>query len=249
MFKKDVRLLKKIRNALVLVVLSQMLVIAGLAIVNKNFFDFLVNKEVAQVNLQNFDKKDIQKAQAASVKNDDNTKIEPISLEQLLALRMRGNNGTPIGALSVPDVGISLPIFKGTTNQNLLYGATSFFLDRPLGQGNTVLFGHYIYTNPNLLFSPLKDAKKGQKIYLTDATNIYVYKVTYVSVIEPTDWSKTGQPDVGEKNLITLICCDDAQAERRYLVQGTMLHVTKGLKNASAEEKAALETQANQWYS
>ncbi|MDR2833304.1 MAG: class A sortase [Streptococcaceae bacterium] len=235
-----------LRRILVIAFVAELLTIGVIAIFNKSATSHLLQQQASAIQMDKFSVQDIRKAQKANVKNDANSAIKPLSMQELLASRLSQSPYIPIGAVAVPEVNLSLPILKGTTNDHLLYGASTYFLDRKLGEGNTVLFGHYIYTDMTAIFSPLKNAQKGMKVYLTDAQNIYTYKITKTVSVEPTSWTLLDQAPKG-KNWITMVLCDDMYGKKRFVVQGELIKTTKGLDKASKEEYSAFEQQFNEW--
>lgn len=140
---------------------------------------------------------------------ETNTEIDSGSVsENLDTVEDTDTRGYIIGKVSVPSVGISLPIFKGNYNalgqDNMLYGAITNKINQKMGEGNYVLSSH-LTDNPNLLFSPLSKSKIGDKIYIADTKYLYTYVITEEKTVQPTDiWILD---DVAGKNLITLYTC------------------------------------------
>lgn len=128
----------------------------------------------------------------------------------------------PIGLVSVPSVGISLPIMKGITNRNLAVGAATMKPGQVMGERNYALAGHHIHGR-GLLFSPLERFKTGSKVYITDLNKVYVYKITLQKVVDKTQ----GQyiDDVPNEKLITLVtCASDYEGQRiRQVLQGQLV--------------------------
>ena len=70
------------------------------------------------------------------------------------------------------------------------------------------------------LFSPLYKTKNGMKIYITDKQNIYVYVITAVETVEPERVDVID--DYPDRNQITLVTCEDAEATMRTIVFGDL---------------------------
>ena len=119
----------------------------------------------------------------------------------------------PIGKVAIRSVGLKLPIFKGLSN----------------GEGNYALAGHYM-TNQGILFSPLKNVKQDDIIYITDMKKVYSYKVTSKQVVNETQvqWID----DVAGKKLITMVtCASPTEGEvDRIIIQGQLQSVKKATK-------------------
>ncbi len=81
-----------------------------------------------------------------------------------------------IGKISIPELNIELPIFKGLNTQNLTIGAGTMKASQKMGQGNYTLAGHHM-KDPNVLFSPLSRAKKGRWSQLRILSMITVIKL------------------------------------------------------------------------
>ncbi len=71
------------------------------------------------------------------------------------------------GQLFIPALEMNVPIVEGVSNENLYKGASTMKPNMKLGQGNYALAGH-LMPDPNTLFSPLKRAEHGMKVYATD---------------------------------------------------------------------------------
>ncbi|MCT4386117.1 class A sortase [Lacticaseibacillus paracasei] len=135
----------------------------------------------------------------------------------------------PIGKVAIRSVGLKLPIFKGLSNENLSAGAGTMKADQKMGEGNYALAGHYM-TNQGILFSPLKNVKQDDIIYITDMKKVYSYKVTSKQVVNETQvqWID----DVAGKKLITMVtCASPTEGEvDRIIIQGQLQSVKKATK-------------------
>ncbi|MDE3283090.1 MULTISPECIES: class A sortase [Lacticaseibacillus] len=130
----------------------------------------------------------------------------------------------PIGKIAISSVNLKLPILKGLSNDNLSAGAGTMKADQKMGEGNYALAGHYM-TNQGILFSPLKNVKKGDTVVITNMKHIYTYKVTTKQIVNETQvqWID----DVAGKKLITLVtCASPTEGEvDRIIVQGELQSV------------------------
>lgn len=140
-----------------------------------------------------------------------------------------------VGGVALPQVKINLPIFKGLSNEALLWGAGTMWPDQKMGEGNYALASHR-GADPGYLFEALDQTKVGDPIYLTDLTNIYVYTATLNITVAPTETQYIDP--VTDKKLVTLITCNDDYGTKRVVVQGE-LKETHPVAEASADERAA----------
>ena len=137
-----------------------------------------------------------------------------------IALKASNEKSLPvIGAISIPDLSLDLPIFLGVDNSNIATGAGTMMPSQVMGQGNYALASHnLIQSAPKLLFSPLTKAKSGMSVYLTDKAKIYQYKITK---IETVDVSRVDVLyDFSNQKEITLVLCSDEQETARLIIHG-----------------------------
>lgn len=165
--------------------------------------------------------------------------VHSISLSSVLEAN-RDNTPLPaIGEIAIPEVGINLPIVNGVSDYNLLRGAATLKEGQKMGVGNYTLASHYSPAyNETLLFAPLINSKEGMKIYLTDLENIYIYEITSITLVEPTDvyvLDETGE------NIVTLVTCNDMNADKRRIVRGKLKNI-QPVKNASKELTDVFQT-------
>ena len=197
------------------------LVISGILFVLSPFI-----KESIIINLnknKNFDltaeQAEQNNAQKASF---DFEAIQPPSILETIKASLDRESKAVIGRITISSVNIKLPILKGTTNQNLLYGATTMRPDQKMGEGNYPLAGHHM-KRENLLFGPLIHIKKGDTVKITDFKKDYIYTVTSKQFISETDTDVIQETKEKE---ITLMTCDKAvRTEGRLAVKGKLIHV------------------------
>ncbi|OMP66673.1 class A sortase [Domibacillus epiphyticus] len=124
-----------------------------------------------------------------------------------------------VGQIDIPSVNLSLPILKGTTNENLLVGATTMREDQWMGLGNYALAGHHMKKD-TLLFSPILRVEKGAFITVTDLTYTYTYEVTKLDVVHE---SRTDILENTVEPVITLVTCYKSdEPEKRFIVHGVL---------------------------
>ena len=133
---------------------------------------------------------------------------------------VNNNEGSVFGKIVIPTVGIELPILEGIGGDNLLKGAATNKRYQTMGQGNYVLASHYMETGQ--LFSNLESVKLGDKVYITDYENIYVYEITETTVKDPNEVeAKEKLNDTGEQLLTLYTCTEDGKM--RTVVTGMLV--------------------------
>ncbi|MFQ7237038.1 MAG: class A sortase, partial [Enterococcus hulanensis] len=105
----------------------------------------------------------------------------------------------------------------------LYYGAGTLSPDQEMGEGNYGIASHRS-DRADLLFTPLEEVVLGDKIYLTDLTNVYTYVATWKGKVDPS--AVEVLDEVPGKRLITLLTCGDIYATTRLVVQGELASVT-----------------------
>lgn len=170
-------------------------------------------------------------AKSRQVKGEfDFSKVKSIDTKQVAAAALNRDDVGTLGKIAIPAVNLSLPILKGLSDTALSTGAGTMKADQTMGQGNYALAGHYM-TNKGILFSPIADTQLGEKIYITDLSQVYTYQIDVKKVVDPTQVSIID--DVPGKKMITLITCADGGANR-WSVQGELVKVQKATKKSLA---------------
>jgi len=127
--------------------------------------------------------------------------------------------------LSIPQIGVDMPIFSGSSANALLRGGWLFpgtsTPDR--ATGNTVIFGHRFRYLPPIsnTFYALDKINFGDEFTFTWQGNTYKYKVTGKSTIEPTDFSVLNQTQAPTITLIT--CAPLFSTKQRLVITATLI--------------------------
>lgn len=170
----------------------------------------------------------------------DYSAVSAVSLDSILAAKNSEAKVPMIGEIAIPDIGLNLPIVKGVTNENLLYGAATMKPNQKMGVGNYSLASHYSDAyDETLLFAPLIRSQAGMKIYITDMEKIYTYTITSVTLVDP---SAVEVLDETGENIITLVTCNDLSATMRRIVRGKLTNITN-VNNASEDVKNAFQAE------
>ena len=186
---------------------------------NKQIESFVVENQSEAYSMKNANAAELQKNNQKPADFDFQT-VNEMSPEAVLKAKLSNKKLPVIGGIAIPKVSLNLPIFKGVSNESLLWGAGTMFENQKMGEGNYGLASHRAY-EPDLLFSPLEKVELGDKIYLTDLVNIYEYTVNFKQKVAPTKTELLNeQPG---KKLITLVTCGDMNATTRLVVQGTFV--------------------------
>ena len=109
-----------------------------------------------------------------------------------------------------------------------------------MGEGNYTLASHYSNAyNETLLFSPLKRATLGMKIYLSDGEKIYTYEISAIDIVTP---DRVDVLNDSYDPIITLVTCEDLAATKRRIVTGRLTTITD-VGNATKEMVDAFNIQ------
>ncbi|MFT8361632.1 MAG: class A sortase [Sporolactobacillus sp.] len=146
--------------------------------------------------------------------------IDPPGIMETVRSGLTVDRRAIIGQITIPSVGIQLPILKGTTSANLLGGATTMHPDQRMGAGNYPLAGHHM-REQNLLFGPLMHIQKGARIVITNLKTDYVYQVAQRKIVPETDGAIIDQTKSAQ---ITLVTCDKpTRTPNRLIVIGKLV--------------------------
>ena len=161
-----------------------------------------------------------------TVGNFDFESVKSLSSEAVLSAQWNSQQLPVIGGIAIPELEMNLPIFKGLDNINLFYGAGTMKPNQEMGKGNYSLASHRIFLGEKAdqkLFSPLANAEKGMKIYLTDKEKVYTYEIVEVKIVTPD------RVDVIEDregiDELTLVTCEDSNATERIIVKGNLKEI------------------------
>ncbi|MCI1891692.1 MAG: class A sortase [Schleiferilactobacillus perolens] len=207
--------MKKAGKVLVRVLLFIVFVVGILLIFNepiKNWLVSTMSERQMNVSRQQIQENELHKGQFdfAKVKSIDTTQVVQAAVNSDVSV---------IGKLAIPAVGMRLPIVKGLSDAALSTGGGTMKPDQVMGEGNYALAGHYM-TNKGILFSPLEDTQLGQQVYLTDLEHVYIYKITWKKIVDPTAVYLIN--DVSGDTMVTLITCADGGVNR-WAIRGHLV--------------------------
>ena len=210
------------RNIFINIVATLLIIVALGLIFNAQIRNMIMVWHTNQYQVSKISKDSINKNKDAATSFDFN-KVESLSTEAVINAQWKAQQLPVIGGISIPEVSMNLPIFKGLDNAGLYYGAGTMKETQQMGQGNYALASHHVFGitgASNMLFSPLDRAKAGMKIYITDKEHVYTYVITSVETVTP-DRTDLIEETEGVTE-ITLGTCEDAAATNRTIVKGTL---------------------------
>ena len=215
---------------------SFLLIIGGLILLfNKPIINYFVTNTGAAYELSQLSKEDLEQNRKRKAPFDFD-KVRSIRSEDILKSQLnKSKEELPvIAGIAIPSVKIRLPIFKGLSNEALLYGAGTLSPDQEMGKGNYSLASHRS-DQADLLFTPLEELTLGAEIYVTDLTKVYTYKAISKERVSPTALEVLDE--VPDKQLITLITCGDLYGTDRLVVQGELIDTVpmKQMSDQAAE--------------
>lgn len=144
-----------------------------------------------------------------------------------------------LGAVAIPDANLNTAVIKGMSDVAMVSGAGTMFPDQVMGQGNYTLASHHIGYGTDILLNNISDSVTvGDKIYLTDLTNVYVYETFFVEAVNPDQVQYISQEVTGNP-IITLMTCT-ADLTQRWIAQGNLTE-TVAFGEAPAEVQALFQ--------
>lgn len=133
-----------------------------------------------------------------------------------------GIKDNTIGYLSVPRLGVTLPILLGANSDNLLQGAVHLTqTSYPIGGNNTnsVIAAHRGW-NRAQMFRHIEKLQVGDPVYVQNFRETLTYTVSEIEIIYPNEVDKLHiRPG---QDMLTLITCHPYRVnDRRYVVYCT----------------------------
>ena len=198
-----------------------LVVIGFIFLINPVIKNYMVSflSEKSYVNLTIQPEKDSIVNQSKSIAD-----IDFASEGDVLKAMISGADNVGIGLLAIPSVNLKLPIFRETTNTNLLKGAGMLNETfQGFNEGNVILAGHNM-KKEGLLFQPLTKLTAGESVYIMDHEKVYQYQMGEPFIVNEEDTSVLTEPFEG----ITLITCDvPAPTKKRVIFQGKLVNEVK----------------------
>lgn len=150
-----------------------------------------------------------------------------------------------MGYIEIPKIDVNLPIFHGV-NEDVLKRGVGHIETTPLpvgGEGNhSVLSAHRGLPSAKL-FTDLDKLEIGDVFTIKMLTEILVYKIDQIKVVEPTD-TQDLQAELGEDYITLITCTPYAVNTHRLLVRGTRVDTDKYLASINNNE---LDNEKESW--
>jgi len=215
--------MKKFKDIVFLSFIS-VLVMAGIALILSPWIKMVIVEEATHAfNIMEFTAEELASNNQAVGGVSFDEQIEVLDFQTVLLGVNQIDRSDVIGAIAIYEVDMLVPIFNGTTEENLIVGATTMIEGQVMGQGNYALAGHHMQ-DPSLLFGPLLNVVPGMRIQVTDKNNIYTYVVTETFMIDHYDWWIL---DDSEDAILTLMTCDVPGATPyRWIVRAELVAET-----------------------
>lgn len=141
-------------------------------------------------------------------------KLARLSLKEAVASKTKHAQLRSLGEVSIPSVGVYLPIYDGVSADAMLNGVGTLYADQTMGQGNYGLISHTVFDAEQLLFSPLNRISEGTPVYVTDGSSVFTYVVDGVRTVSRSDVDALK----GDGDRLTLVTCADVHAWSRLVV-------------------------------
>lgn len=130
-----------------------------------------------------------------------------------------------IGYIEINKLGVTLPIFSGTSKKELRQGVGIVeSTDYPTDEKNilSVIAGHRGGYNGEQSFLNIHKLEQGDQINITTKEKILTYEVVGQDVIESTDWSKFIREE-NKTKLMLMSCHPYPQNYQRLLVKAELI--------------------------
>lgn len=193
---------------------------------SSSFIEQQSSLEMTTVEEPSVERTSVKKTSDAQISTLQANPIEPgevnlvnWSENRILAWRkaMLDEGSSAFAMLSVPSAGIYVPVFEGANDRNLNAGVAWIEgTDKPgFDYGNTGIAGHR-----DGFFRGLQKVQVGEPVSLTAGGEELVYRISDISIVEPTN-VETLLPQ--QEEMITLVTCYPfyfvGHAPQRYVVQ------------------------------
>lgn len=194
------------------------------------FYRPIMGYFISNMSKATIEQQDIEMAMKNPNTSFDFEQVADLNVKDVVKAQFNQKKLNAIGAISVPQVNMRLPVLYGVSNTNLAVGAGTMKPDQKMGKANYALAGHNM-NNGKALFSPLTNAEEGMQVYLTDFKKIYEYKIEKLHIVQPEQIDVID--DTNDK-MITLVTCN-YDGSKRMIIQGKLVE-TKDYDKAESNE-------------
>ncbi|UYT10297.1 class A sortase [Lactococcus garvieae] len=177
----------------------------------------------------------------------DPEEVTSLNTEDIIAAQFSKDALAAVGVISIPNLQINLPIFLGVGYNTMMYGSGTMKPDQVMGQGNYSLASHTIFDMQgsaisDVLFGNLKNAQKGQEVYITDKEKVYLYTIDKIEQRSEEEGELI--LDHSNKKELTLVTCLGYRAPGRLVIHGNL----KSVKDYNNQTDKVFKQPFNQWY-
>lgn len=156
--------------------------------------------------------------------------------------------GGMMGVLAIPEIGVDLPIYHGTSDATLAKGVGHVYgSSLPVGGEGThaVLTGHSGFVTATL-FNDLQQLRMGDVFTITIAGEVLTYRVEQILTVLPSDSDALRR--VPGKDYVTLITCTPTGVNsHRLLVRGERIPTPDGVLDDNAIRSDVLDPGTPWW--
>ena len=192
-------------------------------------------------------KKNMESQKVKEEASYDPEEVTSLNTEDIIAAQFSKDELAAVGVLSIPNLQINLPIFLGVGYNTMMYGSGTMKPDQVMGQGNYSLASHTIFDMQgsaisDVLFGNLKNAQKGQKVYITDKEKVYLYTIDKIE--QRSEEEGEVILDHSNKKELTLVTCLGYRAPGRLVIHGSL----KSVKDYNNQTDEVFKQPFNQWH-
>lgn len=192
-------------------------------------------------------KKNMESQKVKEEASYDPEEVTSLNTEDIIAAQFSKDELAAVGVLSIPNLQINLPIFLGVGYNTMMYGSGTMKPDQVMGQGNYSLASHTIFDMQgsaisDVLFGNLKNAQKGQEVYITDKEKVYLYTIDKIE--QRSEEEGEVILDHSNKKELTLVTCLGYRAPGRLVIHGNL----KSVKDYNNQTDKVFKQPFNQWY-
>lgn len=158
-------------------------------------------------------------------------KVHPLSTTDAVKSRFNKNAAGSIGAVAIPNAGLYLPINAGVGDWAMSVGFGTFSPIQQMGVDNFPIAAHNLSTTGQL-GAKLDYVHKGDKVYLTDLNNVYVYEVYHKGIFKPTATWVTNINSNYHGNPVTVLITCHSWGSTREIVFAQMINQYPATKHS-----------------
>lgn len=148
-----------------------------------------------------------------------------------------------MGTINIPKINVNLPIYHGTSEDDLQKGAIhNYNSSLPIGgEGTHAVISAHTALPGKVYFDNLSELEKGDKFSITILNKKITYEVTDINIVKPKETNDYLSIEDG-KDLVTLVTCYPyAVNTHRLLVTGKRIDVSTANTLQKSGENSSIE--------